>query len=66
MRAQSQAFVPATPANTSVIPAKAGIHVDIQAEAKGNMDPGFRRDDGTGGIIAADTRARDQTAARSA
>ncbi|TWT18104.1 hypothetical protein FQY83_15270 [Luteimonas marina] len=38
---------------TVVIPAKAGIHLDVAlastsgaARSKGKMDPGFRRDDG--------------------
>jgi len=65
MRAQPRTSVPAIPANTSVIPAKAGIHVDLCFRLEVKMDPGFRRDDDTGGIVAADTRAREQ-AARSA
>jgi hypothetical protein len=35
----------------TVIPAKAGIHLDFQAaRARKKMDPGFRRDDGQGSL----------------
>ena len=28
-----------------VIPAKAGIHLDLTTDGNGKLDPGFRRDD---------------------